>query len=60
MEKDDEEKDFRKLGQLDIRVHYQLSYWAEELNVSRETLKLAWYEVGPDIAKIKAWLRRRK
>lgn len=54
-----DEKDFREEGTLDIRVPYQLSYWAEELNVSRETLKRAWYEVGPDIKNILTYLKNK-
>jgi len=57
--KESEEDDFRKMNTLDIRVPYQLAYWAEQLNVSRETLKLAWYEVGPDVKKIKEYLRKK-
>jgi hypothetical protein len=58
-DKEEQEEDFRKLGTLDIRRPYQLSYWAEELNISRMALKNAWYEVGPDIVKIKEYLKKK-
>lgn len=59
MAEEQDENDYKQKGTLDIRVPYQLRYWAEELNVSRETLKLAWYEVGPNISKIKAFLKKK-
>ncbi len=59
-EEENDNDDFRKLEQLDIRKPYQLSYWAEELNVSRQWLKLAWYEVGPDIKKIREYMKQKK
>jgi hypothetical protein len=60
MKPEEDEDDFRKRGELDIRIPYQINYWAKELNVSREAIKLAWYEAGPNIEKIKAYLRKKK
>ena len=59
MAKDSEEEDFRKREEMDIRVPYQIRYWAEQFNVSRESLKLAWYEVGPNLKKIREYLKNK-
>ncbi|MBP6732689.1 MAG: DUF3606 domain-containing protein [Chitinophagales bacterium] len=58
--KEEPEEDFRKLGTLDIRRPYQLSYWAEELGISRQALKNAWFDAGPEISKIKEFLKKKK
>lgn len=45
-------------SRIDVNQSYELQYWSEKLNVSRDQLKEAVLAVGPVVEKVTDYLRQ--
>lgn len=47
------------LSKIDIREHWQITFWTLELRTTQERLTKAVREVGPDAADVREWLNKK-
>ncbi|ADU72220.1 MAG: DUF3606 domain-containing protein [Pantoea sp.] len=45
------------LSRVDIREQWQITFWTLELHTTQERLTRAVREAGPDVERVRAWLK---